>query len=339
MAGAIGLREAVRRIGAWDTGVLKGSHLAERPLRSSFFGASALTRGPLTVEAARRLNLSASVLAGAAWLENAQEYSEEAYRAERAERSRLVPFWGATLALLANLRGASDKRRASSALRGLALLVAGLAGMPAIGWPKRPALKTADGDTRPVLEPAGLSGRPSLALSLSGLLGLLAERLRNTAAHKAPTVLGLHAGRVVGLASAAALIGASGEAGGQPFRRLFRKPFRSVPLLLPPVTAVLVAQASFAPQARPHTAAHLSLWATAGVSMLAAGLRARQDGRAAESRAPRQGLTRALAAIPVPPRSTAFALAGLAALILLKDVSYARFPRRAPEPFLAGPRS
>lgn len=275
-----------------------------------------------TIEAARRLHQSAGLLAAEAGLESAQEY----YRDEAHRKALLMPSFAATVSLFANLHGATDGRRVSSAPRGLALLAVLVAGISEAGFHVRQAIKSPDGRWWQTLWSVGPRGKASVSLALSGLLGLFAEHLRNTAAHRAPTLLGVHAGRVAGLATAAGLIGASGEASLLPMRGAFHNPFMYIPLILPPVAASLVARASLDPRARVHKTTRTCLWVTAGAGMAVAALRAygvsRAGGRESKARGARPGA----ASIPIPPRSAALALAGLAALGLLGDVSYTGSP-------------
>lgn len=321
MRSAIQWRAAVRRA-ATREGPQSGRYrLPRRSLSAPYFEVPA--RKYLTIEAARRLHQSAGLLAAEAWLEKARGYSrEEAYR-----KALWAPLLASTLSLFANLHGATDSRRASSAPRALALLAVVLAGVSEAGIHARQAVKGPDGRLWSVLGSVGLRGRAPVSLGLSGLLGLFAEHVRNTAAHRAPALLGVHAGRVAGLATAAGLVGASGEALLLPLRGVFHNPFMYVPLSLPPVAASLVARASLDPHARAHKTARTWLWVTAGVGMAAAALRAYGVSRAIGGAFRARGAGLGVASIPIPPRSVAWALAGLAALGLLDDVSSPGSPR------------
>lgn len=334
MRSATGFGEAVRRRDAWDH-ARAGAHRAwRRSVWVPLSRAGTVARTSLTREGARRLHHSAGLLAAEAWLEKAHEY----YRGDAHDKLQLTPLWAATLSFFANLHGASDRSRASSAVRTLVFVTAGLVGVSEVSLSVRRAVRRHDGQLWPALWSVGPGGGVSGALWLSGLLGLFAERVRNTPAHRAPTFLGVHAGRVVGFATAAGLMGANRGAVFLRPRRVFQNPLMSVPLMLPPVAAAFVARASQDPYARAPRTARISLWVTVGAGLAAAGLRAYGAARTSAGGAKGRGFGRALASIPTPPRSTAWALAGLAALVLLKDVSYTRSPRATQSPRAAGVR-
>ncbi len=325
MRSVIRLRETVRRMGARDEPPSGTSRAPHRSLWAPYSESEVFARKYLTIEAARQLNRSAGLLAAEAWLENAHKY----YCSDVRHKALLMPLWASTLSLFVNLQGATDRSRTASATRGLVLLVAAFAGVSEAGFRVRQAPRRPGGRLWRALWSATPGGGAPAALWLSGLLGLFAERVRHTAAHRAPTFLGVHAGRVVGLATAAALIGANEEAGLRPLRGVFQNPFVYIPLMLPPVAAALVARASWDPRARVHKTTRTWLWVTVGAGMVATGLRAYGVARATASGFKGRRSGWAIASIPVPPRSTALALAGLAALGLLDEGSYSGSPKGA----------
>jgi hypothetical protein len=153
-----------------------------------------------------------------------------------------------------------------------------------------------------------------MALLLSGALGAVAERLRDEPAHE-PQLLGMPAGRALGLLVAAGLIGTAGEAALLHFRGSFQHHAMYAPVSLPPLAAALLAQAALA---EPRERWHARLWlrATALLGAVGAGFHARGIAR-------RQGGWRnwsqnlfAGPPLPAPPSFSALALAGLAALKL-----------------------
>ncbi len=319
MRSAIRLREAARRVLTYGEPPFR----THRASRGMFFvpNSQVSARKYLTIEAARRLHQAAGLLAAEAWLENAHAY----YRGESRREALLPSLLASTAALFANLHGATDRSRTSSVTRGLAFLAAAFAGASEVGFRVREA-RNPDGRGWWALWPAGPLAEASAELWLSGLLGLFAERVRNTAAHRSPTLFGVQAGRVVGLATAMGLIAASRGAGLLPVRGIVRNPFTGLPLILPSAAASLVARASLDPRARAGKTTPMWLWLTAGAGMMATGLRAYRVWRATGSGARTRGAGPGAAAVPVPLRSTALALAGLAALGLLDDVSYSSSP-------------
>lgn len=319
MRSAIRLKEVARRVITDDEPPLG----ARRASRGVFFvpNSRISARKYLTIEAARRLHQGAGLLAAEAWLENAHAY----YPGEARRGALLPPLLVATVSLFANLHGATDRSRTSSVTRGLALLAVVFAGVPEIGLRVR-AARNPHGRGWRALWPAGPLGGDSAELWLSGLLGLFAERVRNTAAHRSPMLFGVQAGRVVGLATAIGFIAASRGAGPRSLRGIFQDPFMGIALILPSAAASLVARASLDPRAPAGKTTPMWLWLTAGAGMVATGLRAYRAWRAAGSGARAWGGGPRTAAVPVPLRSTALALAGLAALGLLDDASYPGSP-------------
>ncbi len=94
-------------------------------------------------------------------------------------------------------------------------------------------------------------GAPA-AISLSGMVGFLAERVRDNEPGTLPTVAGLPAGRVVGLLTSLGLLGTVGEAGLLHFRGAYHNPAMLVPVTLPPAAAALLGAASLGTAQRPR---------------------------------------------------------------------------------------
>ena len=82
-------------------------------------------------------------------------------------------------------------------------------------------------------------GAPA-AMSLSGLMGFLAERVRDNDPEGEPDVFGLPAGRVVAATTAVSLLGTTAEAGLLHFRGAFHNPAMLLPVTMPPVAAALL---------------------------------------------------------------------------------------------------
>ena len=76
-------------------------------------------------------------------------------------------------------------------------------------------------------------GAPA-AISLSGMMGFLAERVRDNAPGTVPTVSGLPAGRVVAALTGVGLLGTAAEAGLLHFRGAFHNPAMLLPVTVPP---------------------------------------------------------------------------------------------------------
>jgi hypothetical protein len=155
-------------------------------------------------------------------------------------------------------------------------------------------------------------GAPA-ALSLAGLLGLLAEAVRRGRVR----IAGFATARVAAALAALGLAGTVAEAGLLHFRGAFQNPFMWAPVTLPPVSAALMARAALdsAPTgARPLTRAWLGL--TAAVGLAGAGFHVFGVHRAMGGwRNWRQNMIDG-PPIPAPPAFTALSIAGLAALSL-----------------------
>jgi hypothetical protein len=149
-------------------------------------------------------------------------------------------------------------------------------------------------------------GAPA-ALSLAGLLGLAARRVRRGWPG---------AGRALARLSALGLAGTVGEAGLLHFRGSFQNPFMWLPVSLPPVGAALLARAARdgGPDLRRFTRAWLAL--TAALGLGGVGFHIFGVSRAMGGwRNWRQNLIDG-PPIPAPPAFTALSLAGLSALAL-----------------------
>ena len=259
--------------------------------------------------AGRRMSRAAGVLAASVLAEGALN----AVRGERPTPAGYAPLAVSALSLVASLHGAVDRRRAGSAGRTAtyaAAALTGLAGRAFHDW-------RAGG----ILSWQGLLQRAETvptALTLSGLVGLLAERVRSNRAGVAPRVFGLPAGRVVGLATAGGLMGTVGDAPAK-LRGALHDPSVMVPVALPPVAAgaLGIAALGAARVRRPVARWLLRAAALAGLAPSAIGISALR-------RAPGgwRNWRRNIAdgpIVPAPPAFAGLALAGLAALDLMEE--------------------
>jgi hypothetical protein len=150
------------------------------------------------------------------------------------------------------------------------------------------------------------------------LFGLLAERVRDTPPGDDPKLLGKPAGRMLGLVTALGLLGTSGEAGLLHFRGSFQNPAMYLPVTMPPVAAALMANAALSTGAktRPFTRVWLGLTALMGVAGV--GFHTYGVSRAMGGwKNWRQNMVDG-PPIPAPPSFVGLALAGLAALALMR---------------------
>ena len=151
-----------------------------------------------------------------------------------------------------------------------------------------------------------------LAITMAGLLGLAAARLGN---RPAPTT---QMARPLGVLSALGLLGTSAEATALHFRGAFQNPFMYAPVALPPLAAVTLATAACTHSATTRATAGNLLRLTGWLGMIGTGFHAwGVHRRMGGWRNWRQNLL-AGPPLPAPPAFTGLALAGLAALALLR---------------------
>ncbi|MBE7217755.1 MAG: hypothetical protein INR64_04715 [Caulobacteraceae bacterium] len=262
--------------------------------------------------AARGLNGAAGALAASVLVDSAMEH----YRGEFRNPAMWTPIVVSSLSLLASLHGAGDRRQKRHPVRDTIYLLAGATGAVGTAFHLYNVTKRTGGFSWQNLFYGAPLGAPA-AISLSGLMGWLAERLRDTPRGAEPEVLGLPAGRAVAALTGAALLGTVGEAGLLHFRGAFHNPAMLTPVTLPPVAAALLFRAAAAPEGqRPITRWVLRATAAAGVAGVALhayGVQRNMGGW----RNWRQNLY-AGPPLPAPPAFTGLAVAGLAALRLLE---------------------
>ncbi len=163
-------------------------------------------------------------------------------------------------------------------------------------------------------------GAPLLApgaIAISGFAGMAAARLVAEAEHGSPpTLLGLPAGKVVGLGASFSMLSTTAEAALLHFRGAFHDPFMFIPVTLPPVAALVLAAAAFLPRLRKPARVLLQLTAAAGVAGFGFhvyGVSRNMGGFYNWSQNILNGPP-----IPAPPSFTGVALAGLAAVRLME---------------------
>ena len=261
------------------------------------------------IQAARSFNQSSALLALSVLTDSAMEH----YRGSFNNPAMWAPLVVASLSLAAGLHGGNDQRSQTHRVRQAIYSGAAATGVAGAGFHLYNVTKRPGGWCWNNLFHAAPLGAP-FALLLCGALGAAAERLRDEPAHE-PQLLGMPAGRALGLLVAAGLIGTVGEVGLLHFRGAFQHRAMYAPVSVPPVAAALLAQAALgAPRERWFT--RLWLRVTAVLGFAGAGFHARGIAR-------RQGGWRnwsqnlfAGPPLPAPPSFSALALAGLAAMKL-----------------------
>jgi hypothetical protein len=287
---------------------MKVAHLVKRNVPSSRLARSTLPR-----TAGRQLNASAAILATSVLADSAVEH----YRGSFENRAMYTPLVVAALTVGASLFGTTDPRAKSHTGRDGIYATAAAAGAAGLAFHVYNILKRPGGLSWQNLFYAAPIGAPA-ALTLAGLLGRGAERVRETPLRKRATVLGLPAGRALAAVAATGLVGTVGEAGLLHFRGAYQNPAMFIPVTLPPVAAVFLGISAVRPNRFITTTARWWLRLTALLGFAGVGFHA-------------YGISRAMGGwrnwsqnvvdgppLPAPPSFTGLALAGLAALSLIE---------------------
>lgn len=266
------------------------------------------------VHAARRLNRAAGVLAASVLADSAVEH----YRGQFHNRAMVTPLVTASLSLAVSAHGNADKRPVAHRARDGVYLLAAATGVIGTGFHLYNVLSKPGGLSWQNLFYSAPLGAPA-ALSLSGAMGFLAERVRDTSSGSSPMIAGVAAGRVVGVATSVGLLGTMSEAGLLHFRGNYQNPFMYVPVSLPPVAAAALGLAALGRTGQRSRWARTLLRLTAAMGYAGAGFHLR--GVARQMGGWRNWSQNILNGppVPAPPSFTGLAMAGLAALGLLED--------------------
>jgi hypothetical protein len=268
----------------------------------------------LSVVAARRLNRASGVLACSVLADSAIEH----YRGSFHNKAMFAPLLSSALSLAASVHGVADRRAGAHRARDTVYALAAAVGTVGLGFHAYNVGKRPGGYSWLNLFYAAPLGAPA-ALVLSGLLGFVAERVRDNERGTPVTVFGRPAGRVVAAVTATGLVGTVGEAGLLHFRGAYHDPAMFAPVTLPPVAAALLAGAAVRLSSGSMRLARWWLRATsalgfAGVAFHTYGVSRNMGGWSNW----RQNLLNG-PPLPAPPSFTGLALAGLAALDLLEE--------------------
>nr|WP_295739088.1 hypothetical protein [uncultured Acidocella sp.] len=271
-------------------------------------------RHTTAVLAAKRLNRGAAMLATSVLLDSAIEH----YRGDFHNPAMLTPIATSLAALAGSLHGHGDNKQRRHAKREAIFALTAATGLAGTGFHIYNAMKKPGGLSWQNLFYSGPVGAPA-AILLSGLFGLLGERVRDAAPGTTPKICGLNAGRVASLVTSIGLLGTSGEAGLLHFRGAFQNPAMLLPVTMPPAAAALMANAAFGDGRKNRWFSRLWLRMTAMLGIAGVGFHIYGVSRAMGGwRNWRQNAVDG-PPIPAPPSFTGLALAGLAALALLRD--------------------
>jgi hypothetical protein len=264
------------------------------------------------VEAARRLNRGAGLIATSTLLDSAIEH----YRGSFHNKAMFTPLVASALALAVSVHGTGDRRKIAHRVRDPVYAGAALTGLVGTGFHIYNIAKRPGGFSWQNLFYGSPLGAPA-AVALSGLLGYYSERLRDSES-TSPRVFGFRAGRALAAVCGVGMLATAAEAGLLHFRGAYHDPFMFVPVTVPPVAAGLLAETAVS---HPKPVRRFTDWwlrLTALVGFLGSAFHAWGVHRNMGGwRNWRQNVLNG-PPVPAPPSFTGLALAGLAALDLLR---------------------
>ena len=189
---------------------------------------------------ARQLHGAATVLGASVLMDSAVEH----YRGSFKNTAMVLPLISSALNIVSGLHGISASESDSHKGRTLAYLAAIGIGTIGTGFHVYNVTKRVGGVRWENFFYGAPLGAPA-ALMLSGMAGLAADRLAGNAKRRGEaTLFDLPAGRVLAAFTSLGLIGTVGEAGLLHFRGNFQNPAMYLPVVLPPVAAVVMAEAA-----------------------------------------------------------------------------------------------
>jgi hypothetical protein len=264
------------------------------------------------VEAAHRLNRASGLIASSTFLDSAIEH----YRGAFHNKAMVTPLVASALAVAVSVHGTGDKRKLAHRVRNPIYLGTALTGLVGTGFHVCNIAKRPGGFSWQNLFYGSPLGAPA-AVALSGLLGYYSERLRDSES-RSPRVFGFRAGRALAALCGVGMLATAGEAGLLHFRGAYHDPFMFVPVTVPPIAAALLGDTAVSHPEKPRrfTGWWLRLTALvgfAGAAFHAWGVHRNMGGWHNWRQTVLNGPP-----IPAPPSFTGLALAGLAALDLLK---------------------
>lgn len=266
------------------------------------------------VTAANRLNRAAGTIAASVLIDSAMEH----YRGNFHNKAMWTPLVTSVLSIMVSIHGLADKRHRAHPMRDIVYSGAGLVGLIGTGFHFHNVTKKVGGFNWQNIFYSAPLGAPA-AMSLSGLIGFLAERVRDNEPEGEPDVFKLPAGRVVAAMTAAALLATTFEAGLLHFRGAFHNPAMLLPVTMPPIAAALLAGASVGNAAKDRKLSRLWMAATAAMGVAGVAFHAYGVSRGMGGWINWRQNAFAGPPLPAPPSFTGLALAGLAALALLKE--------------------
>ena len=264
------------------------------------------------VDAARKMNGAAAVLAMAVLGDSGLEH----YRGSFKNRLMFLPLVSSTLSLWASLHGMGDREPRPTRLRDAIYALGALTGLVGTGMHFYNIGKREGGFSWNNFFYGAPVGAP-MALLLSGVFGMTAERVRDRGRGREPVLFGLPGGQVAGVMTAVGLLGTVGEVSLLHFRGAFHDPAMYLPVSVPPVAAVMVANAAIEPSPARRRVARFWLRLTTALGVLGVafhifGVHRNMGGWKNWTQNIQAGPP-----LPAPPSFTGLGIAGLAALELM----------------------
>jgi hypothetical protein len=259
------------------------------------------------VPAAGALNKASALLAVSALADSVTEH----YRGSFHNPVMTVPVAVGVQTLASSLHAVFKNSEDRSLMREVSQGAAVVAGVVGTGFHFYNILKRPGGWSWHNLFYAAPIGAP-MALSLAGLLGSLAERLRDDG----DSTYGIRPPVLVTTLTIAGLLGTSAEAALLHFRGAYQNPAMFIPVILPPASAALLWASYRSSRWIKPTRASLHLLAAVGLlgsAFHAYGIQRSMGGWRNWSQNILSGPP-----LPAPPAFTALAIAGLGALRLLE---------------------
>lgn len=265
------------------------------------------------IKVAQRLNHGSASLAASVLLDSAVEH----YRGGFYNPAMVTPLVTSLVALVASLHGAGDTVQQRHRNRDAVFMLTAATGIIGTGFHIYNILKKPGGLRWQNVFYSGPLGAPA-AIGLSGMFGLLAERVRDTPPQKDPELLGHPAGRMLSLATAVSLLATSAEAWLLHFRGAFHDPAMFLPVTMPPAGAALLVQAALGAPRKKRLFTRVWLGLTALMGLVGMGFHVFGVSRAMGGwRNWRQNMVDG-PPIPAPLSFVGLSLAGLAALALMR---------------------
>lgn len=263
--------------------------------------------------AAQRLNLGSALLGLSVFADSSVEH----YRGMFHNKAMVLPLAASAATIATSLHGAHDDTQAAHKLRHAVAVAAAAIGVGGGGFHLYNVAKRPGGFSWHNLFYAAPLGAP-YALVLAGMMATAAEQVRD--AHRTrPRLLGFRAAPALAALTAGGIAGTVAEAALLHFRGAFQDPFMFVPVTVPPVAAGLIAKAALEPRPRWPKLTRVWFWITAAVGLAGAGFHI--FGVSRDMGGWKNWSQNVLNGppIPAPPSFTGLALAGLAALDLMRE--------------------